>query len=129
MTLRQFLAMSAFAGLLIVILAAGLLSTPVMAATCGGRIVSASWYGTESGNRTATGEHFNGASLTAAMPSRKHFGERYRVTFKGKSVTVRINDLGPARRTGRGIDLSRAAAARIGLIAPGHGRVCLERLG
>lgn len=128
MTLRQFLYMSAAIGVGLALLAALVLSTPVMARECTGRIVSASWYGTESGNRTATGERFDGRSLTAAMPSRKHFGERYRVTFKGKSVTVRINDLGPASRTGRGIDLSRAAAARIGLIGPGHGRVCLERL-
>lgn len=90
--------------------------------------VSASWYGSESGNRTATGEYFDGSSLTAAMPSRKHLGERYRVHYGSKSVVVRINDVGPAKWTHRGIDLSRAAARHIGLIGHGVGIVCLERL-
>lgn len=90
------------------------------------RNLRASWYGSESGNRTATGEHFDGSSLTAAMPSRKHLGERYRVTYNGRSVVVRINDVGPASWTGRGIDLSRAAAQRIGMIPAGVAtvRVC-----
>lgn len=102
------------------------LTTPALA--CDGRVVTASWYGAESGNRTATGDHFDGSSLTAAMPSRKHFGERYRVTFRGKSVTVRINDLGPHKRLGRGIDLSRAAAEKIGMRHAGVARVCIERV-
>ena len=100
------------------------------AASCphGSTAVRASWYGQESGNRTANGEYFDGTSLTAAMPSRSHLGERYRVTYRGKSVVVRINDVGPAAWTGRGIDLSRAAAKRIGFIAAGVGTVCLQRL-
>jgi rare lipoprotein A len=95
---------------------------------CEGRTVTASWYGAESGNRTATGDYFDGSSMTAAMPSRKHFGERYRVTFRGKSVTVRINDLGPHKRLGRGIDLSRAAADKIGMRRAGVAKVCIERV-
>ncbi len=101
---------------------------PVRAGECAGRYVTASWYGTESGSRTATDDHFDGSSLTAAMPSRKHFGERYRVTFRGKSVTVRINDLGPHKRLGRGIDLSRAAADKIGMRRAGVAKVCIERV-
>lgn len=101
---------------------------PVRAVECAGRWVHASWYGAESGNRTATGDHFDGSSLTAAMPSRKHFGERYRVTFRGKSVTVRINDLGPHKSLGRGIDLSRAAADKIGMRRAGVAKVCIERV-
>ncbi len=108
----------------ILALAAFLLASPVVAKEC----MQASWYGTESGNRTATGDYFDGSSLTAAMPSRKYLGHRSRVTFKGRSVVVRINDIGPHKRTGRGIDLSRAAAAQIDLIVPGHGKVCIERL-
>ena len=88
----------------------------------------ASWYGTESGSRTATGEAFDGSGYTAAMPSRKHLGERYRVHYGHRSVVVRINDIGPALRLHRIIDLSRAAAASIGLIGQGVGTVCLERL-
>jgi rare lipoprotein A len=89
----------------------------------------ASWYGTESGSRTANGEHFDGTSLTAAMPSRKHLGERYRVTYRGRSVIVRINDVGPASWTGRGIDLSRAAAKKIGMIDAGVAKVCVQKIG
>ena len=88
----------------------------------------ASWYGTESGNRTATGVHFDGSSMTAAMPSRKHLGEHWKVTYKGKSVVVRVNDLGPAKHLHRVIDLSRAAAKRIGLTAAGVGTVCMVRV-
>lgn len=101
---------------------------PVVAGECRGQIVTASWYGIESGNRTANGEYFDGTSLTAAMPDRKHIGERYRVTYRGKSVVVRINDTGGFAKYGRAIDLSRAAAARIGMIKAGVARVCLERL-
>ena len=95
---------------------------PVRAAECG----LASWYGTESGNRTANGEHFDGSSLTAAHRSLP-FGTRLRVTYKGKSVVVRLNDRGPYVK-GRSLDLSRAAAAKIGLIRPGVARVCWERV-
>lgn len=92
---------------------------PVRAAEC----ALASWYGSESGNRTANGEHFDGSSLTAAHRSLK-FGTKLRVTFQGKSVVVRINDRGPARRTGRVLDLSKAAAARLGMVRQGVGEVC-----
>lgn len=88
----------------------------------------ASWYGPGfNGNRTASGEVFNQADLTAAhryLP----FGTRVRVTnlANGQSVTVRINDRGPFVR-GRIIDLSRHAAQVLGIsgVAP----VRLEILG
>ena len=86
----------------------------------------ASFYGTESGNRTANGERFDGSSLTAAHRSLP-FGTKLRVTYRGKSVVVRINDRGPFVR-GRQLDLSKAAAQRIGLVRAGVGRVCVERL-
>jgi rare lipoprotein A len=38
-------------------------------------------------------------------------------------VVVRINDRGPAARTGRDIDLSRAAARALGLLDAGVGAV------
>lgn len=88
----------------------------------------ASWYGTESGNRTANGEPFTGKSLTAAHRSLP-FGTRLKVTYKGKSVVVRINDRGPAKWTGRFLDLSKAAASQLGLIPRGHDYVCAEVLG
>lgn len=95
---------------------------PIRAAEC----ARASWYGSESGSRTANGEHFDGSSLTAAHRTLP-FGTKLRVTFQGKSVVVRINDRGPYVK-GRALDLSKAAARRIGLIRPGHGRVCWTRL-
>ena len=96
---------------------------PARAATCG----LASWYGTENGQtRTATGERYTGNDLTAAHRSLP-FGTRLRVTYKGKSVVVRLNDRGPYVK-GRSLDLSRAAAAKIGLIRPGVARVCWEKV-
>jgi len=86
----------------------------------------ASWYGAESGNRTANGEHFDGTSLTAAHRSLP-FGTKLRVTYRGKSVVVRINDRGPYIK-GRDLDLSRAAAARIGLTRAGVDKVQVCRL-
>jgi rare lipoprotein A len=102
-------------------------SPPVQAGECSGQVVRASWYGTESGNRTANGEHFDGTSLTAAHRTLP-FGTRLRVTYKGQTVLVRINDRGPYSK-GRSLDLSREAAQRIGMIQAGVGLVCLERLG
>jgi rare lipoprotein A len=100
--------------------------TPVYAATvCHGKQGIASWYGTESGRRTANGERFPTREATAAHRTLP-FGTRVRVTdmATGRSVTVRINDRGPYIR-GRIIDLSPAAARALG----GHGlwRVCLSR--
>lgn len=61
---------------------------------------------------TASGERFNPNALTAAHRTLP-FGTKVKVTYKGKSVIVRINDRGPFIR-GRSIDLSRAAARKIG---------------
>ena len=84
----------------------------------------ASYYGSRfHGRRTANGERFDMNAMTAAHKTLP-FGTKVRVTNPrtGKSVTVRINDRGPFTR-GREIDLSRAAATQIGLIARGHGTV------
>ena len=80
--------------------------------------VRASWYdcvkpGECSKSKiTANGERFNPNALTAAHKSIP-FGTRVLVTHKGKSVIVRINDRGPFIK-GRTLDLSRAAARKIG---------------
>ncbi len=111
-------------GATVILAVAFVFSAPVVhAADC----ALASWYGPESGNRTANGEHFDGSSLTAAHRSLK-FGTKLRVTFQGKSVVVRVNDRGPARRTGRVLDLSKAAAARLGMVRQGVGEVCWTRV-
>src|SRR6186713_3287842 len=88
----------------------------------------ASWYGREfAGRRTASGERFNPGEYTAAHRTLP-FGSRVRVTSaSGKSVVVRINDRGPFSG-GRVIDLSQAAAAELGLVRAGSGRVQLALL-
>ena len=86
----------------------------------------ASFYGKErQGKRTATGEHFDRAELTAAHPSLP-FGTVVRVTnlHNGMMVKVRINDRGPHVK-GRVIDLSTAAARAVG-IWDGLARVQIE---
>lgn len=87
----------------------------------------ASWYGTKfHGHRTSSGEPYDMYQFTAA--------HRYlplptfaRVTSleNGKSVIVRINDRGPFHPD-REIDLSWAAAAKLGIEQAGTGRVRVE---
>jgi rare lipoprotein A len=88
---------------------------------------TASYYGRKfHGRRTASGETFDMGAMTAAHRTLP-FGSLVRVTnpANGRSVTVRINDRGPFSR-GRVIDVSRAAAEELGLIARGHAPVALE---
>jgi rare lipoprotein A len=91
----------------------------------------ASWYDCATpgqcskSKRTANGEKFNPNALTAAHRTLP-FGTKVRVTYKGKSVIVRINDRGPFVK-GRTIDLSRAAARAIG--CPGICKVKIEVVG
>jgi rare lipoprotein A len=79
-----------------------------------------------SGGRTASGEHTGPNGLTAAHRTLP-FGTMVRVTHirNRKSVVVRIVDRGPYGR-GRIIDLSRAAARELDMIASGTGMVSLE---
>lgn len=87
----------------------------------------ASYYGFESGTRTANGERFNPHAMTCAHRTLP-FGTRLRVTYRGRSVVVRVNDRGPAKWTHRSIDLSLGAARAIGLTGAGVGAVTVERL-
>jgi rare lipoprotein A len=82
----------------------------------------ASFYGNESGSRTASGQHFNQNAMTAAHRSLP-FGTRLKVSHGDRSVVVTINDRGPFVR-GRVLDLSKGAARAIGL--GGVGRVVAE---
>ena len=87
----------------------------------------ASWYGPElTGHRTASGEPFDPADYTAAHRSLP-FGSKVRVTSvsSGRSVIVRINDRGPFTHS-RVIDVSKAAARDLGLVASGSGQVRLQ---
>ena len=87
----------------------------------------ASWYGEEfAGRTTANGEIFDPSQLTAAHRTLP-FGTVLDVTNPKtqQTVRVRVNDRGPFIG-GRVIDLSYAAAQRIGLIEPGIGEVQLR---
>lgn len=115
---------------------AGVFATPASAQTAAASVAAApfelgmaSFFATEmAGRRTANGETCDPTTLTAAHRTLP-FGTKLRVTnpANGKSVIVRINDRGPFAR-GRVIDLSKAAAAEIGLVQRGHGHVELHRL-
>lgn len=95
----------------------------VAAERCG----TASYYGAAHHGRTmANGQPFDMHAMTAAMWD-VPFGSKFRVTYGVRSVVVTITDRGPAKRLGRIIDLSKAAASQLGMIDAGVGRVCLER--
>ena len=90
----------------------------------------ASWYGTKfNGRATSSGELYDICSFTAAhktlpLPS------YVRVTNldNGRSLIVRVNDRGPFH-SGRVMDLSYAAAVRLGVDRMGTARVELEAVG
>ena len=89
----------------------------------------ASWYGYESGRRTADGEAFTLEGLTAAhrtlpIPSLLEVTNLQ----SGARVVVRLNDRGPFVE-GRLIDLSHEAARRLGLLGHGTARVRVRYLG
>ena len=105
--------------------ASGLLLAAGLPATAAEGI--ASFYGREEhGGPTASGERFDMHAMTAAHRTAR-LGSHMRVTNlkNGRSVVVRINDRGPFVK-GRIIDLSRAAADRLGFVASGLTRVSVE---
>lgn len=111
------------------------LFTPVYAGErCAGQLGKASWYGPHfHGHESASGEVFDRNAPTAAHKTLP-FGARVKVTRlfsaeKGAKtfVVVRVNDRGPYK-PGRIIDLSESAAAELGLIAQGVGKVCVQRV-
>lgn len=90
----------------------------------------ASWYGSEfDGRPTASGEIFNSALFTAAHPSLP-FGTILIITntHNGKKATVRVNDRGPFV-SARIIDVSRAAAEQLDMLATGTAPVVVESTG
>jgi rare lipoprotein A len=90
---------------------------------------TASWYGRKfHGKKTANGETYDMYAMTAAHPTLP-LPSYARVTRAGtgKSVIVRINDRGPFHSS-RIIDLSYVAAAKLGLIGPGSGKVIVEAI-
>lgn len=90
----------------------------------------ASWYGRDfHGKKTSSGEIYDMHAMTAAHKTLP-MGTLVRVTNKdnGREAVVRINDRGPFVR-GRIIDVSYAAAKRLGLVDSGTARVRIEALG
>ena len=93
------------------------------------KTVMASWYGQEfSGRRTANGERFDPQGLTAAHKTLP-LGTKIRVTNPrtGASVLVTVTDRGPFRGR-RELDLSRAAAREVGILACGVAPVLIDIL-
>ncbi len=89
----------------------------------------ASWYGRKfNGQKTSNGETYDMYAMTAAHPTLP-LPSYARVTnvATGKSVVVRVNDRGPFLHD-RIIDLSYAAAHRIGVAANGSGEVIVEAI-
>ena len=89
--------------------------------------VAASWYGKQhDGRPTASGERFDRNRLTAAHPWLP-FGTVLRVmnAGNGRFVYVKVNDRGSFHPE-REIDLSEAAASRIGIKARGEANVFLD---
>ena len=102
-----------------------LANTSVAAATfeqCG----RASWYDLTS--KTASGERADPRKMTAAHKTLP-FGTMVQVSnlSNGRDVTVRINDRGPFVR-GRVIDVTKAAAAKLGFVSRGVARVRIKVL-
>jgi rare lipoprotein A len=95
----------------------------------GRQVGQASWYGPDFyGQTTAGGTLYTGEALTAAHRSLP-FGTLVRVTNleNGRQVVVVIDDRGPFVR-GRVIDLSFAAARRLGMVRDGVAPVRLKVL-
>jgi rare lipoprotein A len=89
----------------------------------------ASWYGDEwQGRTTASGKPFDEKKLTAAHRTLP-LNSRVRVTDlrTGRSVDVTITDRGPYAK-GRMIDLSKAAATKLGIVKDGLVPVRIQSL-
>jgi rare lipoprotein A len=90
----------------------------------------ASWYGgVFNGRKTASGEIFDMYAMTACHPSLP-FGSIVRVVNRRnhRSVVVRITDRGDLVEEGRVIDLSYAAAEKLGMTWAGIAKVDLQVL-
>jgi peptidoglycan lytic transglycosylase len=87
---------------------------------------NASWYGNSlNGRKTASGESYDMHDFTGAH-RQLPFGTLVKVKNlrNGKEVIVRVNDRGPFVKS-RIIDLSRAAAASLGILSMGTARVSI----
>jgi len=81
----------------------------------------ATWYGAESGNRTANGEKFRPGWITAAhttLPLPSYVEVTALET--GRTIVVRVNDRGPFAGSARILDLSKGAAEQLGMRVQGR---------
>ena len=92
--------------------------------------VRASYYGLGEklpSRKTASGETFNPTAFTAASWTLP-IGSLIQVCYERCAAFVRVNDRGPAKWTGRNLDLSLGAAVVIGLCKPGVDTVTIFRV-
>lgn len=89
----------------------------------------ATWYGSELEGITANGEEFDSSQLTAAHRTLP-LNSRIKVTNlrNGRAVILRVNDRGP-NIAGRLLDVSLAAAQRLGFTNAGRTRVRVTVVG
>ncbi|UEM11738.1 hypothetical protein J4G43_046020 [Bradyrhizobium barranii subsp. barranii] len=90
-----------------------------------GKTVKGSWFGSSprwsdpsepAGRKTASGQSNTVPGI--ALPTREGLGKMYEVTTPdGRKFTLPQTDIGPAARTGRGIDITSAAATQMGYTA------------
>ncbi len=90
---------------------------------------TASWYGKQfHGKKTAIGEIYNMYAMTAAHPTMELPSYALVTNLaNGRSVIVRVNDRGPFIG-GRAIDMSYAAAVKLGYQKKGTTKVRIERI-
>lgn len=90
---------------------------------------TASWYGKKfHGKKTSTGETYNMYAMTAAHKTMELPSYAKVTNLKnGRSVIVRVNDRGPFVDN-RIIDLSYAAASKLGYVKNGTASVKVERI-
>src|SRR5207245_303742 len=93
------------------------------APTDGGKTVRGSWYSQLPGKGWVDRGDKPGSNVLRvpdsmqgiALPSRSTLGQWFKVTTPdGREFITQQTDVGPARRTGRGIDISAALADRMG---------------
>ncbi len=108
---------------------AGKRYTPLKKVSSFSQTGKASWYGGQfHGRKTSSGERYNMHAMTAAHKTLP-IPSYARVTnlANGKSVVVRINDRGPFHGS-RVVDVSKAAAQKLGFIHKGTAKVRVEQI-
>lgn len=108
---------------------AGVRYTPMRSVAAYRQHGKASWYGRLfDGRKTANGERYDMYAMTAAHPTLPIPSYvRVRAVATGQTIVVRVNDRGPFLH-GRAIDLSYAAACKLGIAGDGTADVDIESI-